>query len=76
MKPIRVEVLLWFTVKADTIADAENLLNDLRVKNPQTAETVAPQYVGAWEIKTQLAEIDPVGAAVVRADSGPKRRGG
>lgn len=51
MKPIRVEVLLWFTVKADTIADAENMLNDLRVKNPQTAETIAPRWVGGWEIK-------------------------
>ena len=51
MKPIRVEVLFWFIVEAESVADAENLLNDLRVKHPQTSETIAPKWVGGWEIE-------------------------
>ncbi len=53
---IVVEVGFWFEMDCETPAEAQAIVNDLRIKNPDTQETVAPQWVRAWE--KVLAEGD------------------
>lgn len=58
MTEYRVEIIYWVTIKADSIGEAENIGSDIRITNPQTSETIAPTWVGAWEID-QDGESDP-----------------